>query len=148
MKSIKQILHTIIFTLFILMSAFSLSSCRHSSIEKEVNKILKNDLNTSVEIIKLYHNEEKHGCFVEFQTRSYADKAAIKLDIGEIEYESEFDYWTAKAEELRKQNPINENLLHEYNQKIINSFYVGYSFSIAVFENDGCPEDSDWERIK
>ena len=119
-----------------------------ASIEKNINKLLKNDLNTSIEIIKLYHNEEKHGCFVEFQTRSYTDKAAINLNTEIIEYESEFDYWTAKAEELRNQKPINQTELHKYNQKIINSFYAEWSFSITVFEANGRPKDSDWERIK
>ena len=147
MKNTKQILHTIILILFILISTITLSSCGHNSIEKEVNKILKDDLNASVEIIKLYYNEEKQGCFVEFQINLYTDKAAIKLETGEIEYKSEYDYWVAKAEQLRKQKPINEVELHKYNQKIINSFYVGYSFSITVFEADGRPEDSDWQRI-
>ena len=148
MNTRKHILHTIIIALLILISSLSLSSCGYNSIEKEVIEILNNDLDTSVEIIKLYHNEEKQGCFVEFQTSSHADKAAIKLNTGEIEYESEYDYWVAKAEYLRKQKPINEVELHKYNQKIINSFYVGYSFSITVYEADGRPEDSDWKRIK
>lgn len=148
MKITKLILRFLILTLLILISIFSLSSCGHSSIEKEVNKILKSDLQSSVEIVKLYHNEEKHGCFVEFQTSSYTDKAAINLDTGEIEYESEFDYWSTKAEELRNQKPINQSELHKYNQKIINSFYAEWSFSVTVFETNSRPEDSDWERIK
>lgn len=148
MKSIKQFLYTIILTIFLLISSLSLSSCGHKSIEKEVTEILQNDLNTSIEIIKLYYNEEEQGCFVEFQTSLYTDEAAIKLDTGEIEYESEYDYWVERAEILRKQTPINESELHKYNQKIINSFYVNWAFSVAVYEIDGKPEDSKWQRIK
>ncbi len=148
MKTIKQILHTIIIALLILTNILVLFSCGKISIEKEVNEILSNDLNSSIKIIKLYHNEEKQGCFVEFQANSYTDKAAIKLDTGEIEYESEYDYWVVKAEQLRKQKPINESELHKYNQKIINSFYIEYSFSVTVFEADGRPEESKWKRIK
>ena len=148
MKTIKQIFHTIILTLFISTCVFSLSSCVHNSIEKKVRELLNDDLHSSVEIIKLYHNEEKQGCFVEFQTSLYTDKAAINLDTDEIVYESEFDYWTARAEELRKQNPINEDELHKYNQKILNSVYAEWSFSVTIFEANGRPEDSNWERIK
>ncbi len=136
MKITKKILHTIALTLLSLIVVFSLSSCGHNSIEKEANEILKEDLDTSVEIIKLYYNEEKQGYFVEFQTNSYTDKAAINLDTGVIEYESEFNDWSTKIGE------------HEYNQKIINSFYAEWSFSVAVFEHDGRPKDSDWERVK
>lgn len=136
MKNLKQITRTIIITLLIIINIISLSSCGHNSIEKEVNKILRDDLNSSVEIIKLYHNEEKQGCFVEFQTYSYADKAAIKLDTGEIEYKSEYDYWSSRVGE------------HYYNQKILNSFYAEWNFSVVVFEANGRPEDSNWKRIK
>ena len=84
-----------------------------------------------------------------FETVSYTDKAAINLDAGTIVYESEFDYWSEKAEYLRKQTPINENELHKYNQKILNaSFYAEWSFSIVVFEANGRPEDNDWKRLK
>lgn len=148
MKTIKQILHFFMLTLLILIGIFSLSSCSHSSIEKEVNKILKNDLKFSIEIIKLYHNEEKQGCFVEFRADSYSDKAAINLNTDTIDYESEYDYYVEKAERLRKQTPINETALHECNQKILNSLYPEWSFSVTVFEANGRPEDSDWKRLK
>lgn len=148
MQTMKQIFHIIILTVLTLINAIFLSSCGFNSIEKEVTKILKDDLDSSVEIIKLYHSKEKQGCFVEFQTELYSDKAAIKLDTGTIEYETEYDYWVEKAEQLRKQKPINENELHKYNQKIINSFYSEWSFSITVFEANGRPEDSDWRKIK
>ncbi len=137
MKTTKKILHTITLTLLILISTLSLSSCGNNSIEREVNKILKSDLNTSVEIIKLYYNEYEQGCYVEFRTKTYTDEAAIKLNTGEIVYESEYDYWSTRIGE------------HEYNKKILDSaWYAGYSFSVAVYENDGRPKDSAWTRIK
>lgn len=137
MKTTKQILHTIILALLILISTLSLSSCGNNSIEREVNKILKNDLNSSVEIIKLYYNEEKQGCVVEFKTSSYTDKAAIQLDTSEIVYESEYDYWSTKIGE------------HKYNQKILDSaWYAEWNFAVTIFEANGRPKDSDWEKIK
>lgn len=149
MRTTNKLLHTLTLALLIIASLLALSSCNSTiSIENKINKLLEDDLNSSVEIIKLYYNEEEQGCFVEFQTSTYTDKAAIHLDTGLIEYESEFDYYAAKAEELRNQNPINENELHKYNQKIIDSSYPYWSFSVTVFEADGRPEDSDWERIK
>ena len=143
MKNIKKLTFQFFAFLLIVTMIFSLSSCnRHSTektvntIEKKVNAMLKKDLNSSIEIIKLYYNEEKQGCFVMFETVSYADKAAINLDTGVIEYESEYDYWSTKIGE------------HEYNQKILNSFYAEWNFAITVFEANGRPKDSDWERIK
>lgn len=137
MKNTKQILQALILSLIILVSIFGLSACNSTnSIDEKINNLLKDDLNSSVKITKLYYNEEKQGCFVEFQTSSYTDKAAIKLKTGEIEYESEFDYWSTKVGE------------HEYNQKILNSFYAEWNFSITVFEANGRPEDSSWKKIK
>jgi len=145
----KQNLHNIFFIFLIIINIVLLSSCGYNSIEKEVNKILKEDLDTSIEIIKLYYNEEKQGCFVEFKTNSSVDNAAIKLDTNEIVYEKEYDYWCEKAEYLRKQKPINESLLHEYNQKILDSaFYAEWHFSVTIFEANSRPKDSDWQRIK
>jgi len=145
----KQNLHNIFFIFLIIINIVLLSSCGYNSIEKEVNKILKEDLDTSIEIIKLYYNEEKQGCFVEFKTNSSVDNAAIKLDTNEIVYEKEYDYWSEKAEYLRKQKPINESLLHEYNQKILDSaFYAEWHFSVTIFEANSRPKDSDWQRIK
>ena len=122
--------------IMIIISMLVLSSCNNAKPEREVYKLLKDDLNSSVEIIKLYYNEEKQGFFVEFQTPKHTDKAAIKLTTGEIEYESEFDFWSTQIGK------------HEYNQKIINSFYAEWNFSVTVFEADGRPEDNDWKRIK
>lgn len=137
MKTTKQNLHAILLALLILANVFLLSSCGYNSIEKEVNEILKNDLGSSVEIIKLYYNEEEQGCFVEFQTRSYTDEAAIKLDTNEIVYKSDYDYWSTRIGE------------HKYNQKILDSaWFAGYQFSVAIYEADGRPEDSNWKRIK
>ena len=135
---------------FILTITFSLSSCSifTNSTEKEISKLLKDDLNDSIKITKLYYNEEKQGCFVEFQTSTYTDKAAVHLDTGAIDYESEFDYYTEKAEELRNQNPINQEELHKCNQEISNSSYADWHFAIVVFEANGRPQDSNWERIK
>lgn len=147
MKLTTKIAH-IITSLLIIVNIFMLTSCKHNSTEKIVHEILRNDLNSSVEIIKLYYSEDKYGYFVEFKTNSYTDKAAIKLENNAIEYESEYNYWVAKAEQLRKQKPINEIELHKYNQKIINSFYAEWNFSVVVFEANGRPEDSDWKRIK
>lgn len=154
MKITNQILRITFLTLIILISTFTLSSCksffiRDIFIEKEVNKILKDDLNTRVKILRLYYNEEENGYFVKFETISYIDKAAINLDTGVIVYEREFDNWSAKAEYLRNQKPINEYELHKYNQKILDSaFYAEWNFAISLFEADGRPEDSEWKRIK
>ena len=137
MKNTKQMQQMLFFALIVFTIIYVLYACNSTdSLDKKVNNLLKDDLNSSVRITKLYYNEEKQGCFVEFQTDSHTDKAAIKLNTGEIEYKSEFDYWSTKVGE------------HEYNQKIINSFYSEWNFSVAVFEHNGRPEDSDWERIK
>lgn len=146
MKITSKFARLFSFLIIIVTSIFILSSC--GTIDSKVSKLLKNDLNASVEIIKLYYNEEKQGCFVEFQTRTYTDKAVVHLDTGKIEYESDYDYYVEKAEELRNQKPINENELHKYNQKILDSSYPYWSFSVSVFEIDGSPKDSNWTRIK
>ena len=112
-----------------------MSACNASK-ENEARNLLENDLNSSVEIIKLYYNDDKAGYFVEFKTNLYYDKAAINLDTGTIEYESEYDYWCTRIGE------------HKYNEKIINSFYPDWSFSVTCFEANGRPKDSDWKRIK
>lgn len=149
MKSDNKLFHTLIISLLIITSIFALFACNSTiSIEKKIDKLLEDDLNASVKITKLYYNEEKQGCFVEFQTNTYADKAAVHLDTGVIDYESEFDYYTEKAEKLRNQTPINQEELHKCNEKILNSSYAGWHFAIVVFEADGRPKDSDWERIK
>lgn len=146
----KKNMFRILSTLLILATIFTLSSCSifTNSTEKEINRLLKDDLNDSIKITKLYYNEEKQGCFVEFQTSTYTDKAAVHLDTGAIDYESEFDYYTEKAEELRNQNPINQEELHKCNQEILNSSYADWHFAIVVFEANGRPEDSSWKRIK
>ena len=149
MKSTNKLLHTLTLALLIIASIFALLACNSTvSIEKKVDKLLEDDLNSSVKITKLYYNEEKQGCFVEFQTSTYTDKAAIHLDTGDIDYESEFDYYTEKAEKLRNQKPINQEELHKCNEKILNSSYPDWHFAIVVFEADGRPEDNDWKRIK
>ena len=136
MRTTKKI--TLLLVLILLISSITLtfSACVNTSIVRKVHELLKNDLNTSIEIIKLYYNEEKQGCYVEFQTNTYSDKAAIKLDTNEIVYKSEYDYWSTRIGE------------HKYNQKILDSaWFAGYQFSVAIYENDGRPDDSDWKRI-
>lgn len=85
---------------------------------------------------------KKQCCFVEFKTNSHTDKTSIYLDTDVIECESAYDYWSAKFKELRNQKLINQSELHKYNQKIINSFYSEWSFSVTIFEVNGRPEDS------
>ncbi|MBQ8772056.1 MAG: hypothetical protein IJZ28_02535 [Clostridia bacterium] len=136
MKTTKKITLLLVLILLISASVLAFSSCADTSIEVKVKELLKDDLNTSVEIIKLYYNEEKQGCYVEFKTTTYTDKAGIKLDTNEIVYKSDYDYWSTRIGE------------HKYNQKILDAaWFAGYQFSVAIYENEGRPQDSDWKRI-
>ncbi|MBQ2710782.1 MAG: hypothetical protein IJF66_02430 [Clostridia bacterium] len=136
MKYTKKITLLLVLTLLISASVLAFSSCADTSIKVKVKELLKDDLNTSIEIIKLYYNEKEQGCFVEFQTKTYSDTAAIKLDTNEIVYKSDYDYWSTRIGE------------HKYNQKILDAaWFAGYQFSVAIYENDGRPNDSDWKRI-
>lgn len=121
----------------------------NTGVEYEVKNILEDDLRTSVDISELYYNEEKQGCFVKFKTKSSRDEAAIHLDTQKIYYESEFDYYTARAETLSQQKPINETELHECNQKILEfSSYAEWGFTTALMKANGEKEWNGWTRLK
>lgn len=113
-----------------------------------VEELLEKDLEASIKITKLYFNEEKQGCYVEFEANNSADAAAVHLTTGKIDYKSEFNYYSEEAKRLRSQTPINEQKLHECNQKILNSSYAEWSFSITVIENDNNASKNGWEKIK
>ncbi len=113
-----------------------------------VEELLEEDLEASIKITKLYFNKEKQGCYVEFKVNNSADAAAVHLSTGQIDYKSEFDYYSMEAKRLRTQTPINEQKLHECNQKILNSSYAEWSFSITVIENDRDASKNGWEKIK
>ena len=119
-----------------------------SGVEHEVKSILEDDLGTSVDISELYYNEEEQGCFVKFKTKSSRDEAAVRLDTQKIDYESEFDYYTARAETLRQQKPINEEELHKCNQKILDSLYAEWGFTVAAMKANGETERNGWIRLK
>ena len=153
MKNHKKYIIVSFIVLMIFVSVFVLSSCSigisSNYIERKANSLLENDLNSDVKIIKLYYNEKEQGCYVEFQTPIYTDKAAIHLDTHIIYYASEFDYYSKKAEELRKQKPINVEKLAEYNQKILDAASLRkWGYATLVFETNGRPSDSDWRRVK
>lgn len=113
-----------------------------------VEELLEKDLEASIKITKLYFNEEKQGCYVEFKANNSTDAAAVHLTTGKIDYKSEFNYYSEEAKRLRSQTPINEQKLHECNQKILNSSYAEWSFSITVIENDNNASKNGWEKIK
>lgn len=113
-----------------------------------VEELLEEDLEASIKITKLYFNEENQGCYVEFKANNTADAAAVHLSTGKIDYKSEFNYYSEEAKRLRVQTPINEQKLHECNQKILNSSYAEWSFSITVIENDRDASKNGWEKIK
>ena len=102
----------------------------------------------SVKITALYYNEEAQGCFVEFTAKGSFDEAAVHLDTEDIDYKSEFDYYSMEAKRLRTQTPINETELHKCNQEILNSSYAEWNFAIAVMEADGKTKSNGWEKIK
>ena len=142
MKRLVSILSAVVLTL-------GLVACGGSNaIEKQVVAILEEDLGTSVQITTLYYNEDKNGCFAEIKTEEYTDVAAVHMESKFVDYESEFDFYSILAEQLRKQNPINEAALHECNDKIINSSYAEWNFEIAVFETNGTLEENGWKKIK
>ena len=105
-------------------------------------------MGASIKNTKLYFNEKKQGCYVEFKANISANAAAVHLDTEEIDYKSEFNYYSEEAKRLRTQTPINEQKLHECNQKILNSSYAEWSFSITVIENDRNASKNGWEKIK
>ena len=114
----------------------------------EIEKLLEDDLGESVKITALYYNEEAQGCFVEFTAGGSFDEAAVHLDTEDIDYKSEFEYYSERAERLRAQTPINETELHKCNQEILNSSYAEWNFTIAVMEADGETEYNGWKKIK
>lgn len=114
----------------------------------EVERLLEDDLGKSVKIIALYYNEEAQGCFVEFTAGGSFDEAAVHLKTEDIDYKSEFEYYSEKAERLRAQTPINETELHKCNQEILNSSYAEWNFTIAIMEADGEDEYNGWKKIK
>ena len=114
----------------------------------EVERLLEDDLGKSVKITALYYNEEAQGCFVEFAARGSFDEAAVHLDTEDIDYKSEFEYYSERAEKLRAQTPINESELHKCNQEILNSSYAEWNFTIAIMEADGETERNGWKKIK
>ena len=114
----------------------------------EIERLLEDDLDKSVKITALYYNEETEGCFVEFTAGGSFDEAAVHLDTEDIDYKSEFEYYSEKAERLRAQTPINETELHKCNQEILNSSYAEWNFTIAVMEADGENEYNGWKKIK
>ena len=117
-----------------------------NGIENEVKTILEDNLGSSVKITTLYYNEDKQGCLVEFETKNSVDIAAVHLDSGKVEYQSEYDYYSTRAEKLRKQSPINEQELHKCNQKILEcSDLISWKFSIKL---NGATDENGWKRIK
>ena len=117
--------------------------------EEKTESLLENDLGTNVTISELYYNKKLKGCFVEFETDSYYDSAAVHLDSKEIDYESEFDYYSAIAEELRNDIFIDEEALHEANNNVISlSSYAEWSFTIAIMEANGDFEYNGWKKLK
>lgn len=117
-----------------------------NGIENEVKAILEDDLGSSVKITTLYYNEDKQGCLVEFETKNSVDIAAVHLDSGKVEYQSEYDYYSTRAEKLRKQSPINEQELHKCNQKILEcSDLISWKFSVKL---NGATDENGWKRIK
>ena len=83
---------------------------------------------------------------MEFNSKSSTDIAAVHLDTGKIEYQSEFDYYSNKVEKLRKQKPINEQELHKCNQKILEcADLTGWKFTLTL---NGATKENGWERIK
>ena len=128
----------------ILIAIFALGG--NNGVAQNVEKMLEDDLGTSVTIIKLYYNEEKQGCLVEFTSNSSRDIAAVHLDTGNIEYQSEFDYYSERAEQLRKQKPINEQELRKCNQKILEcSDLIGWKFTLNT---EGATEENGWDKLK
>ncbi len=111
-------------------------------------KLLKEDLGNKVKIKKLYFNEGLQGCYVEFTSDGKSDAAAIHLDTEVIDYKSEFEYYSDKATQLRKENPINETELHKCNQKILSSSYSEWHFAITVLESENKTSNNGWEKIK
>lgn len=120
----------------------------NKGVSGEIEKLLEDDLGESVKITALYYNEEAQGCFVEFTAGGSFDEAAVHLDTEDIDYKSEFEYYSEKAERLRAQTPINETELHKCNQEILNSSYAEWNFTIAVMEADGKTKSNGWEKIK
>lgn len=119
-----------------------------TGVEYEVKSILENDLGTSVDILELYYNEEEQGCFVKFKTKTSRDEAAVRLDTHKVDYKSEFNYYSDRAETLRQQKPINETELHKCNQKILESLYAEWGFTVAAMKSNGETEWNGWTRLK
>lgn len=120
----------------------------NDNVSKKVESLLEKDLNTSVKITELYYNEEIQGCFVEFTAKGSYDEAAVHLDTEDIDYKSEFEYYSEKAEKLRAQVPIDEQKLHECNLMILNSSYPDWNFTKVVMEANGETGRNGWEKIK
>lgn len=118
------------------------------NVKSIVEELLENDLNASVKIKKLYYNEELEGCLAEFKSGGTVDTAAIHLDTEKIDYKSEYDYYSEKAKKLRKETPVNENQLHECNQKILNSSYSEWNFAITTMEAEGETSKNGWIKLK
>lgn len=119
-----------------------------AGVEHEAKSILEDDLGTSIDILELYYNEEEQGCFVKFKTKSSRDEAAVRLDTKKVDYESEFNYYSDRAETLRQQNPIDETELHKCNQKILDSLYAKWGFTIAAMKYNGETEWNGWIQLK
>lgn len=140
-KKYSYLLGGSILVILILTTYFLLGN--RTGIEYKVKQILENDLGVSVNISELYYNEEKQGCFVKFKTKTSSDEAAVRLDTQKVDYKSEFKYYS----DMVKKN-ISKTQLHKYNQKILNSLYVDWGFTITVMNANGETEWNGWVRLK
>lgn len=114
-----------------------------NGIENEVKAILEDDLGSSVKITTLYYNEDKQGCLVEFEAKNSIDVAAIHLDTGKIEYESEFDYYTAKMN-----NATSSSERGKYAQKVLEfTDLAGWKFAVVTSSTEELQEYG-WKKIK
>lgn len=114
-----------------------------NGIENEVKAILEDDLGSSVKITTLYYNEDKQGCLVEFETKNSVDVAAVHLDNRKIEYESEFDNYTAKMN-----NATSSSERGKYAQKVLEfTDLAGWKFTVVTSSTEELQEYG-WKKIK
>lgn len=115
----------------------------NNSLVKDVEKILEDDLGSSVTITHLYYNEEKQACLVEFKTSYSTEVAAVYLDSGKALYDSDFDYYTNKMNTATTSSERGK-----WASKVLEySDLAGWKFTVATSSTEELLEYG-WKKIK
>ena len=115
----------------------------NNGVVKDVEKILEDDLGSSVTINAVYYNEEKQACLVEFRTSYSAEVAAVYLDNSKVLYDSDFDYYTNKMN-----NATTSSERGKWASKVLEySDLASWKFTIATSSTEELREYG-WKKIK